>query len=115
MTKVWNALNYHLRPRTDETNTKPSQTVPDQAMSMKEILERYAKGLPISSGNEPIYEDENEPTNGINPRTLDLVDLQEIKMNNEHTIEYLRETVKNNEKKRKNSEKTVADEEQPQP
>lgn len=113
--KVFNLLNANEREKNYRVFTQPSQTVPDQTMSIKEILERYAKGLPIGGGLEPIYEEED--TNGINPRTLDLVDLQEIKEYNKNNIEELKKKFENENgyKKPKNSEKTVTDGEQSQP
>ena len=89
--KVFNALNASEREKNYRVFTQPSQTVPDQTMSIKEILERYAKGLPIGGGLEPIYEEDD--TNGINPRTLDLVDIQEIKEFNKKNIAELKEQV----------------------
>lgn len=113
--KVFNALNAHEREKKHRVFTQPSQTVPDQTMSIKEILERYAKGLPIGGGLDPIYEEEE--TNGINPRTLDLVDIQEIKAYNKKNIEELKEKFETEKgyRKAKNSEKTVKDEESSQP
>ena len=65
-------------------------TTPDQTMSMRTILDRYAKGLPVADGKEPIWDDDAENAAGINPKTLDLVDLQEIASNNKVKIEQLR-------------------------
>lgn len=58
-----------------ETTFGPSQTVPDQTMSIKEILDRYAKGLPLGGQRVPIYEpDSNLP----DPRKLDLADREAL-------------------------------------
>lgn len=39
-----------------EVNVLPSQTVPDQTMSLRILLERHAKGLPVTGNNaEPLY------------------------------------------------------------
>ena len=113
--KVFNALNASEREKNYRVFTQPSQTVPDQTMTIKEILERYAKGLPIGGGLEPIYGEDD--TNGINPRTLDLVDIQEIKEFNKKNIAELKEKFEkeNGYKKPKNSDKTVTDGEQSQP
>lgn len=72
-------------------------------------MERYAKGLPIANALAPIYEDDDMPSNGINPRTLDLVDIQELKLKNNADIEYLQDKVKA-KKQPKNSETTVNEE-----
>lgn len=110
--KVFNSLNASEREKEYKVFTQPSQTVPDQTMSIKTILDRYAKGLPIGGGLEPIYEEDE--SYGINPKTLDLVDLQELKMNNKKHIETLKER-EQYEKQNKNSEKAVKTEKEEQP
>lgn len=57
---VRNMLNYNHLRQAGEINTQPSMTVPDQAMSMKEILRRFAAGIPIEAGRVPIYDEEND-------------------------------------------------------
>lgn len=51
-------LKYRLhRPSQNQTSKKeypPSKTVPDQAMSIKELIARNQRGLPLS-GKQPIY------------------------------------------------------------
>jgi len=42
-----------------EKNVSPSMTVPDQTMSVKEIMDRYARGLPLGGQKVPIYEGED--------------------------------------------------------
>lgn len=65
--------NAQAFPKYQEVNKQPSQTVPNQTMSLKTILERYAKGLPITGNpNEPVYYgDENMPD-------LNKMDISEI-------------------------------------
>lgn len=58
-----------------EMNTKPSRTVPDQTMGIREILSRYAQGLPVGV-KTPIYDGEENDL--PDPRTLDLVDRAEL-------------------------------------
>lgn len=62
-----------------EVNNEPSQTVPDQSMSMSEILRRFAKGLPLGNEQVPLYEGEDDLFNGINPKTLDLAEMQALR------------------------------------
>lgn len=62
----------------DEKFTLPSRTVPDDAMSIPEILTRYAKGYPIGGGRNAIWNGEEDPLDGVNPATLDLVDIQNM-------------------------------------
>lgn len=41
-----------------EVNDEASLTVPDEALSMREILGRYVRGLPITGGREPLFDDD---------------------------------------------------------
>lgn len=107
MSKIKNPLNYNHNDYPGQKFTQPSMTVPDQTMSIKTIMDRYAKGLPIADGFTPIYEDDDIPSSGINPRTLDLVDLQELRIENKEKIQYLEEKIKSSKKQPKNSEVTV--------
>lgn len=110
MSKNKNPLNYDYQEHPGQKFTQPSQTVPDQTMSIKTIMERYAKGLPIADGFTPIYEDDDYDSNGINPRTLDLVDIQELKAENKSKIEYLENKVK----EAKNKQNKKVEQEQPE-
>ena len=91
-----------------EVNFPPSQTIQGEALSMKEILERYAKGQQINSRN-PIYLDAEslEYVNRYyNPGALDLTDLQGL---NEH-VDKLQQAVQQAIKER---DKKQAEETQP--
>jgi len=58
---------------TGETKQMPSKTLPNRSLSVKQILERYAKGLPITGNNNvPIYYGED-----IQMPDLDKLDLSE--------------------------------------
>lgn len=46
-----------LRP---EKNKLPSMTVPDQTMSIKEILDRHTRGLPIAGQKIAFYDPEDD-------------------------------------------------------
>lgn len=72
-----NIINY--TEYQGEKNTQASQTIPDQAMSIKTILERYARGLPIEQF-KPHYDDEGVTEDDYlpDPRTLDLAERQEL-------------------------------------
>lgn len=64
----WNRPYWDVKK---ETFTKPSMTIPDETLTIKEILQRYTSGQPIPGGKEPIYEGE-EPTFPLNWEKLDL-------------------------------------------
>lgn len=75
--RIKNSLTAKYYPKKYEVNNMPSMTIPDQAMSLKTILERYAKGLPITTNvNQPI---EQEPGGeGIDLRKLDLAEREQL-------------------------------------
>lgn len=47
--------NAHQFPAVYEVNTQPSLTIPDQTMTVKEIMERFAKGLDATGEKVPSY------------------------------------------------------------
>jgi hypothetical protein len=70
-----NIMNY--KPYNGEVNNQQSLTVPDQAMSIKEILSRFSRGLNVN-GFTPIYDDVETTDDFLpDPRTLDLAERQE--------------------------------------
>lgn len=68
-----------------EVNTKPSQTVPNQSLSVKEIITRFTQGRPLPSNGEPWYTDEYLP----NMQTLDLVEIDQVKEAQQQRIDDL--------------------------
>jgi len=100
--KVRTPLNYHEFEKEYQTFTQPSMTVPDQSMTIREIMDRYARGLDVGGKMEELWEDE-DGSDGINPRTLDLVDLQELKIKAEEKIKSYEKRAK---KAKKDAEKT---------
>lgn len=75
-TVIWNCMNAKKRKTKGKCFKLPSLTVPDQALTIKQMLERFARGLPISNGKTPLYGSET----GVNTKTLDFVDMQAIAM-----------------------------------
>lgn len=59
-----------------EVNTKPSLTIPDQSMTIREILERYARGLPLGGQKVPIYNGEDD----------DMPDLERLDISEKHEL-----------------------------
>lgn len=97
--KNWNTI-YQPHQTIEETNKKPSLVVPNEAMSIREILIRYSRGLPIDS-KVPMYDEEN-----LLPdvKYMDLADLQTMRENIAAEIEQKKQQIKNqqdelNEKK----------------
>ncbi len=73
--KVKNSLNAHTFEKKYKIFTQPSLTVPDQSMSIKTILERYSRGLPVGGRLDEFYDEEDTLPN---PLTLDLAERQEL-------------------------------------
>lgn len=72
-----------------------SQTLPDQSMSLQEILRRYAQGRPIYGDNrEPTYSDQFIP----DMRKLDLVERDELIEQKVNEYKDIRTRVRNSRK-----------------
>lgn len=109
--KFKNHFNREEFPTDHEVNTKPSETIPDQTMSIREIMERYARGLPISGAKVPVYHGEDEFI--PNPKTIDLADMEAMKKAAAQEINDLRDNLQKNanlekEKREKQKQKTPA-------
>ena len=87
-TKIRNMLNYKQSENNYFKSMQPSCTIPDQTMSLKTLLERNSRGLPIIGNvNEPMYHGEDTP---INPKTLDLTEVHELANLNAQLIKNLK-------------------------
>lgn len=77
-----------------EINEKPSMTVPNMSLSVNEILQRFANGQSMTKlANHEYHGDDYYP----DPRTLDLVDIQNIAEENDAKIKELEKSL--NEKR----------------
>jgi hypothetical protein len=93
LAKLRSPLTARYYPKNYEVNNQPSQTIPDQTMSLKTILERYARGLPIEGQfKDPIYENDPDAM-GIDIRSLDLVDRENLKDQNQQRINELQNSL----------------------
>lgn len=54
---------YHQSDYEGEINNKPSMTIPNQTLSIPELIRRYASGQSLEGSKTPIYDD--EPTEDI--------------------------------------------------
>jgi len=98
--KIRNIFNAH-EFTDNEVISEPSQTIPDQSMSVRELLQRYASGLPLGGSKEPIYE--GEDGDGIDPRRLDLAERQELEIAARQELAEIEERLKS-----KKAEKSTA-------
>lgn len=72
--RTW--LNYREIGPDLEKNTLPSETEPDMTLSLRELLDRYAKGLPVTI-REGIYTDTEEDDSDFDH--LDIADIDDLK------------------------------------
>lgn len=81
-----------------EINEGESMTIPDMSYSTRELLNRYAKGLPLDGVRVPIYEGE-EP--GMPDLTgLDLIDRRRVLEEVEQEILEIKERQRQKERER---------------
>lgn len=71
--KIISMANFQLKLKKKDWG--PSMTVPDQSMSVKEIMDRYSRGLPTAGHKVPIYEGE---TFMPDLKNMDLADRQTL-------------------------------------
>lgn len=66
----------NAEPAKGEVNYSPSLTIPNEAMSLREIMDRYARGLPLSRSNKTeVYHGEEEMPD---LHTMDLSEIHDL-------------------------------------
>lgn len=103
--KIISPLSFKSSMYAGEINSQASLTVPDDSLTIGEILRRYAKGLPLGGAVRIEYddiEDDDQFTFLPDPRTLDLADRE--RMSREVT-----EEIKTIKVKRKKADPPPAD------
>lgn len=87
MSYIFNTwLNFREEERTEEINTLPSETQPDEVLTVRQMLERHVRGLPVSGSEQGVYLPEEV---GYIPdyRTLDLTEIDEYRQQYAETIQ----------------------------
>jgi hypothetical protein len=69
-------MNYNSFQKNYKIFTQPSMTIPDQTMSIRTILDRHSRGLPIDGIKVPIWDGEENDLPDW--RRLDLAERQEL-------------------------------------
>lgn len=98
MTRIYHTwLNADQRPKDYEVSFKPSMTIPDQSMSLKEILDRFARGLPLDGEKVGMYHGDEMP---VQLQKMDLTEIQELREQlNEQMLKYKQEMADLQEKR----------------
>lgn len=86
-----------------EINNAPSKTVPSQSMTIREIINRTQKGLPVTGVRVPMY---NETEDGIMPdlRNMDISEIYELKRRIQQTERTLRKKLEEEEEEKQREE-----------
>ena len=102
---IRNLYNSKYFPKHYEVNTMPSMTIPDEAMSISELMNRYAHGMNLHR-REGVYNGEDSDL----PNDLDNLDLAEREEILRGIAEKRDEIIKDvNERKEKAKQKRLED------
>lgn len=83
---LYSSYTAHENTYKGKDGFQPSLTVPDDTMTMREMIMRHTRGLEVNTvERKAIYSD----SNGVNPATLDNVDIQARKLKNQDRIDLL--------------------------
>lgn len=84
-----------------EKNTLPSETVPDETMSIREIYQRYASGQPLGSVSmrEPYYEGLN-PSLPLDWNKMDIHERHEFAQKHQIKLTEAKQLLQDEKKKR---------------
>lgn len=87
---------YEMFPNDMEHPTGPSLTVPDQSMSLNEMLRRHAAGTAPANAQNPLYEDEAnfDSADYTKIKSLDLSEQDEIKRALSTNIDQMKDKLK---------------------
>lgn len=77
--------------KVKQTDYGISKTIPDDSLTMRQLIDRYARGLEIEGKRESFFDEEGEEAQGIDIRKLDLTELDDLKKHYEAKIKDYRE------------------------
>ncbi|QCQ84599.1 hypothetical protein [Blackfly microvirus SF02] len=93
--KMRHAVNFTLGSNDIEPhNDIPSTTIPDQAISVPELMRRWSNGLPLTGGREPVYSDSE-----IDLNRMDYSEIEDLQRANAEVIERSKRRQKQNPSK----------------
>lgn len=110
ITELVFATPFNYDPKKDRRTIEgKSMTVPDQSMSMEEILRRYNSGLSLTQHGNSF---EGYEMTDILPdlRKMDLSEIQQLKESNDEKLRALREEIVTKEKQKKEHAELMAKE-----
>lgn len=87
--------------RHANVKNKISMTIPDQSMTVSELVERNKRGLPLGGAKVPIWEEDPENNYLPDVKRLDLAEIQDMKEQAQSVIDEKRADLEKIEKKRR--------------
>lgn len=108
--RVKNWLNANMFEKDYETPEGESMTVPDQTMSMREIISRYARGLPINASmrQDAYYDEFGEFPDTSN---MDLAEVQALRLQYENELRDVNKRIREEKEKKAAVDRKKANEE----
>jgi hypothetical protein len=106
--RVKNQFSAQLFEKQYETNNEPSLTIPDQTLSIKQILERYASGQSLE-GKTAYYDEEETEEYTPDPRYMDLADREQMEKDYKQEVEHIKTRAQ--KRKEKTSDETTSESE----
>lgn len=97
--KIKTQYNKDQFSRDGEKNNKPSVTIPDQSMTVKEIMSRFARGLSVTGNKVPVYNGEDDDMPDLS--RLDLVERQEVLEQVEQEVKDIKARINETQAKKK--------------
>lgn len=75
--KIKNMLNAEEFVYKGEVNNQPSLTIPDQTLPLKDLIDRFTRGLPVTTF-KPVYDEDNSLPD---PRKMDIAEYNDMRKN----------------------------------
>lgn len=90
---MWIKTYFNNVPTKGKKFTMPSMTVPEQSLTIRQILDRYARGIPLES-KQPIWDDNADIDDFMpDPRTLDLAEREEFAQSAKAELEEVKKRI----------------------
>lgn len=106
--KVKNVFSSEMFEKHYEKNNEPSLTIPDQTLSIKQILERYASGQSLE-GKTPYYDESESEEYYPEPRYMDLAEREEYANQFKEELQKIKESSKRKQRNGENIPETTSD------
>lgn len=98
-------MNAHEFAKQYEQPYGIDMTIPDQTLTIRQIVDRFAKGLPVEGAKTPIWDEDNDLPDF---RTLDLAERQEMAHLYKNELEDIQQRINSTKNVEKNNERVDA-------